>query len=250
MSLSAIVIIPARYASQRLPGKPLLQLSGKSMIERVYRRACTIQAAADVIVATDDQRIYDAVRQFGGRVEMTPVDCRNGSERVGLVAKNADADIVVNLQGDEPLFPVEPIDEAIRALQKDRTLNVATLGAPLTEEKEWRNPAAVKVVVSADDLALYFSRAPIPWPRDDDFRRSDVLMRHIGVYVYRRSFLLEMLHLPECELEKIEKLEQLRILYYGHAIKVLRATTLSPGVDTAEDIAIVERLINQKGPSL
>ena len=250
MSQSAIVIIPARYASHRLPGKPLLQLSGQTMIERVYRRAQQIEAVDDVIVATDDSRIYDAVNGFGGKVVMTPKECRNGSERVGGVAKSLSAEIIVNLQGDEPLFPCEPISAAINALREDDKLNVATLGGPLLKEQDWQNPSVVKVVLSANDMALYFSRAPVPWPRDDTFKPSESLLRHIGVYVYRRHFLLQLLDMPECELEKIEKLEQLRILYNGQAIKVLRATSLSPGVDTPEDIAVVEQLINEKGLSL
>ena len=251
MSQSAIVIIPARYASHRLPGKPLLQLSGKTMIERVYRRAMEIDGVDGTLVATDDQRIYDAVTAFGGQVRMTPSSCRNGSERVGLVARDlVDADIVINLQGGEPLFPKAPVSAAIKVLREQPDLMVATLGAPLETEAEWKNPDIVKVVVDASDRALYFSRAPIPWPRDDAFSPTECLLRHIGVYVYRRKFLLNLQELSECVTENIEKLEQLRILHYGYAIKVLRAKAASPGVDTPEDVAIVEQLINQKGQSL
>ncbi len=242
-----VVVIPARYASTRLPGKPLISLLGKPMIQWVYERARQIPGVTEVLVATDDQRIARVIAAAGGAAIMTPADIPNGSERVGFVVREMEADIVVNLQGDEPLFSSPAIAGAIRALLEDPDLPVATLGYPLRDVRAWQNPAVVKVVVNRLGNALYFSRAAIPFPRDRAFQPLPVLYRHIGVYVYRKSFLMKFLSWPEGILEQCEKLEQLRILERGYPIKVLESDHLSPGVDTPEDIPVVETALKEKG---
>ena len=247
MNSRVAVVIPARYASSRLPGKPLIALAGKPMIEWVYRQARQIHDATEIVVATDDARIVEAVHAFGGKALMTPVDCANGSERVGWVARSLTADIIVNLQGDEPLVSPEAVSMAIRALQQNPALGVATLGFPLRTALEWQNPSIVKVLVDVNCRALLFSRAPIPYPREATFSPLPMLFRHIGVYVYRKSFLMKFLSWPEGVLEGVEKLEQLRILERGHAIRVIEADALSPGVDTPDDIPAVEEFLKAKG---
>ena len=247
MTSDVAVVIPARYAASRLPGKPLIPIAGKPMIQWVYERALQIRNVSQVIVATDDLRIADTVKQFGGVAIMTPENCANGSERVGIVAHQIDADIVVNLQGDEPLISPAAVTQAIMALQQNPALSVATLGFPLEDAFDWQNPAIVKVLVNCNMQAIYFSRAPIPHPRDDEFQPLPLLFRHIGVYVYRKNFLLQFLEWPEGVLEKVEKLEQLRIVERGFPIHVVLAESLSPGVDTPEDLPKVEELIKQRG---
>ena len=247
MSQRATIVIPARYASTRLPGKPLLSLAGKPMIQWVYERATQIPNAGKVIVATDDKRIYDVVCGFGGNAQMTPETLATGSERVGVVARDLTSEIVVNLQGDEPLIPAAAVAKAIELVENDNNCHVATLGCPLTSTDEWENPSIVKVVTDINDVALYFSRAAIPHPRDKAFIPSRRLMRHIGVYVYRRKFLLDYLQWPAGDLESIELLEQLRILERGYRMRVARTDSMSPGVDTAEDVKVVEDMIKMKG---
>ncbi len=241
------VIIPARYASQRLPGKPLLKIAGKPMIQWVYERAKQIPGVGKVVVATDDERISEAVTSFGGEAYMTPVTISNGSERVGAVAENMQTDIIVNLQGDEPLISPDSVGRAIQEMNKEPNLQVTTLGYPLRYEEEWHNPAVVKILVDNYHNAIYFSRAAIPFPRDNGFRPIPLLMRHIGIYVYRKHFLLQFLNWPRGILEEREKLEQLRILERGYKIRVIKANEFSPGVDTAEDILSVEKIIQKRG---
>lgn len=238
-----VVIIPARYASTRLPGKPLIPLRGKPMIQRVYERAAQIPGVDRVLVATDDSRILETVQDFGGEACLTPGEIRNGSERVGFVARQLEAEIVVNLQGDEPLISTRAVGAAVQRLLEDSRTVAATLGYPLKTEAEWRNPAVVKVITDANGNTLYFSRAPIPFHRDEEFSPLPFLYRHIGVYVFRKSFLMEFLSWPEGTLEAREKLEQLRILERGYSLKLVEADTLSPGVDTPEDLEVVERML-------
>ncbi|RMI20989.1 MAG: 3-deoxy-manno-octulosonate cytidylyltransferase [Calditrichaeota bacterium] len=241
-----IVIIPARYGSTRLPGKPLIPIAGKPLIQRVYEQACRIPGVDRILIATDDARIAAAVEAFGGEVRLTPKEIATGSERVGFVAREVEAEVVVNLQGDEPLISPPAVAQAIRAVQNDPDLGVATLGCPLTSEREWQNPSVVKVLRDHTGHALYFSRAPIPFHRDMPFEPSPMVLRHIGVYVFRKAFLREYLSWPEGDLERREKLEQLRILERGHPIRVIQTEACSPGVDTPEDVTIVERLIQQR----
>lgn len=248
MKLRSIAIIPARYASTRLPEKPLINLCGKPMIQWVYERACRIANIDRVIVATDDQRILNAVQAFGGEAFLTPPEVTTGSERVGLLARDIDADVVINLQGDEPLISPTAVGDAIRKLYENPHLNVATLGFPIQTEEEWLNPAVVKVIVDNEGNAIYFSRAPLPYHRDEEFRANlPLLYRHIGVYVYRKAFLMDFLTWPEGVLESKEKLEQLRILERGYKIKVVAADMFSPGVDTPEDVSGIEKMMKERG---
>jgi 3-deoxy-manno-octulosonate cytidylyltransferase (CMP-KDO synthetase) len=229
------IIIPARFASSRLPGKPLLRDTGKYLVQHVYERAC-LSAAAAVIVATDDVRIVQAVRSFGGRVAMTRADHVSGTDRVAEVAAALDVDVVVNLQGDEPLIEAETLDLLPALLERNPDADMATLAVPITSVEQWRDPNCVKVVCDAHGRALYFSRSPIPFVRDEqpDFQ-SGMFLQHLGLYAYRRSFLLELARLPPEPLEQCEKLEQLRVLAVGRCIHVGVVAHASRGVDTPSD---------------
>lgn len=242
-----VAIIPARYGSSRLPGKPLIRLAGKPMIQWVYQRAAQIENIDEVLVATDDIRIKDAVDEFGGKAVLTSGNLESGSERVGWVAKNIEADIVVNLQGDEPLISPRAVGDAIKALEQHHDIPVATLATPLTSAEEWQNPSIVKVLLNDKSEAIYFSRAAIPFHRDDPFSPLPCLHRHLGVYVFRKPLLMDYLNWPVSSLEEREKLEQLRILQRGYRILVTVTRDFSPGVDTPEDIELVESLINERG---
>ncbi len=238
-----IVIIPARYNASRLPGKPLIQLAGQPLIVHVVNRAKMIPLVDEVIVATDDERIMETVQEAGETAVLTPDDIPTGSDRVGWVARDLDAEIVVNLQGDEPLVDTEGVHTAIEILHKNSHLHVATLGFPLTEKKAWEDPNLVKVITDKNQYALYFSRRPIPYFREVDFQPIPCLYQHIGVYIYRKDFLLEYLSWEPSPLERAEKLEQLRILSHGYSIYVVEAKNPSWGVDTPEDIEFVEKML-------
>lgn len=236
-------IIPARYASTRLPGKPLLDISGKPMVQHVYERAKKAELVNRVMVATDDRRIFDAVEGFGGRAVMTSESHKSGTDRLAEVAKGLDSDIIVNIQGDEPLIEPGMIDEAIRPLMEDDSIVMGSLKAEIRDETELNNPNVVKVVVDRNDFALYFSRYPIPYIRDDSpLSLLTGRFKHIGLYVYRREFLLEYAGMPQTPLEEAEKLEQLRALENGYRIKVPTTRYQSIGVDTEEDLERVRRL--------
>ena len=253
---SFIVAIPARYGSTRLPGKPLLPLAGVPMIVHVARRA-RAAGASDVIVATDDARIAAALAGSEVRVAMTRADHASGSDRLAEVAANlgwADDAIVVNLQGDEPLAPASGIRAVAQALAEDNA-PMATLATPLGSVQELFDPNCVKLVRAQSGRALYFSRAPLPWPRDAFARERTALppdtpfLRHIGIYAYRAGFLRRFAALPSTPLERSESLEQLRALEHGHAITVRIAPEPFPaGVDTAEDLARVERVLTGAMP--
>jgi 3-deoxy-manno-octulosonate cytidylyltransferase (CMP-KDO synthetase) len=231
------IVIPARYASARLPGKPLLRATGKYLVQHVYERAC--QAKADlVVVATDDARIAAAVRGFGGRVALTRPDHPSGTDRVAEVARGLDADVIVNLQGDEPLVDPADLDLLPALLGRDPTADVATLAVPLRSRDPWQDPNCVKVVRDAAGRALYFSRSPIPFVRDGepDFTAEPPrFLQHLGLYAYRRPFLLHLATLPPEPLEQLEKLEQLRILALGRRIHVGLVRQAAVGVDTPAD---------------
>jgi 3-deoxy-manno-octulosonate cytidylyltransferase (CMP-KDO synthetase) len=231
------VVIPARYASTRLPGKPLLRATGKYLIQHVYERAC--QARADlVVVATDDERIAAAVESFGGRVALTRADHSSGTDRVAEVARRLDADVVVNLQGDEPLIDPASLDLLPELLRRDPDADVATLAVPIASEEQWRDPNCVKVVRDACGRALYFSRSPIPFVRDgrpDFAAEPPCFLQHLGLYAYRRRFLLSLAALPPEPLEQLEKLEQLRVLALGRRIHVGVVRQAGVGVDTPAD---------------
>ncbi len=235
--MKTAVVIPARYASTRLPGKPLLRETGKYLVQHVYERACRAAGVDLVVVATDDPRIAAAVRGFGGRVEMTRRDHPSGADRVAEVALRLDADCVVNLQGDEPLIDPASVEALIRVLG-DADADMATLSAPIQSAEQWRNPNCVKVVCDSDGRALYFSRSPVPFVRDGqpDFgARPPHFLQHLGIYAYRRRFLLTLAGLPPHPLEQLEKLEQLRVLAHGRRIQVGVVGHSAPGVDTYDD---------------
>jgi 3-deoxy-manno-octulosonate cytidylyltransferase (CMP-KDO synthetase) len=235
--MSVAIVIPARYASSRLPAKPLLRATGKYLIQHVYERAC--ESGADtVVVATDDSRIRDAVLSFGGRVAMTQADHPSGTDRVAEVARGLDHEIIVNLQGDEPTIDPACLDRVANLLRNDPKASMATLGTPLRSIEQWRDPNCVKLVRDAHGRALYFSRSPIPFCRDGvpDFGKyPDVFLQHLGLYAYRRSFLLDLATWPPSPLEEIEKLEQLRVLSLGQRIQVGVVPHAARGIDTPAD---------------
>jgi len=229
-----IGIIPARYKSTRLEGKPLADIDGKPMIQHVYERASKSKKLDDLLVATDDQRIIDAVNKFGGKAVLTSEKHPSGSDRVAEVAKKLDADIVVNIQGDEPFINPEMIDEVVEPFE-NKSLLMATLMHEVLDESDFENPNVVKVVVDREGFALYFSRSLIPYPRNRiDFH----VYEHIGLYSYRKDFLLKLTKLPPTPLERIESLEQLRALENGYKIKVIltRKEYIPLSIDTEEDL--------------
>ncbi|MBY7814177.1 3-deoxy-manno-octulosonate cytidylyltransferase [Vibrio fluvialis] len=246
--MSFTVVIPARYQSTRLPGKPLADIAGKPMVQWVYEQA--MQAGAErVIIATDDARVEQAVLAFGGTVCMTSPDHQSGTERLAEVVKLMgieDNHIIVNVQGDEPLIPPSIIRQVADNLAASQA-PMATLAVEISHEDEVFNPNAVKVVTDKDGYALYFSRATIPWDRDNFAKGKTVvqpLMRHIGIYAYRAGFINTYIQWPASQLEKIECLEQLRVLWYGEKIHVAVALEAPPaGVDTPEDLDAVRRIV-------
>ena len=250
MSNETAVIIPARYNSSRLPGKPLIQIAGKPLIQWVFDRARRISGAAEVLIVTDDLRIAEAARSFHARVMMSPIDIQSGSERVGYAARNMEANIIVNLQGDEPFVPVDALEKAIDLLKDTPQLNISTIACPLRSEDEWRNPSIVKVLVDKDMNAIYFSRATIPSFRYEPFRPLPRLLKHIGAYIFRKDFLLQFLAWEQGSFEKAEKLEQLRILENGYKIGVIESEKSSFGVDTPEDVAYIEKFLKERGSNL
>lgn len=237
------VVIPARYASVRLPGKPLLALAGRPMIEHVWRRACD-SGAVEVWIATDDERIEHAARGFGANVVSTDTSHVSGTDRVAEVARRLEwpaACVVVNVQGDEPLIPPAVIAQVAELARVSADVAIATLAAPLAGSDELADPNVVKLVTAADGRALYFSRAAIPYPRDAQQAAAlAVHRRHVGIYAYRVAALQRLAAAPPCELEQLEKLEQLRALWMGLRIQVADACEVPPGgVDTPEDLARV-----------
>lgn len=233
------VVIPARFASSRLPGKPLLCETGKYLIQHVYERASRAKCASDVIVATDDRRIFDAVREFGGRPVMTRDDHPSGTDRVAEVARGISADVLVNVQGDEPQIDPADIDK-LADLMRDPGTDMATLAVPITNADAYFSPNVVKVVCDDRGRALYFSRSPIPMVRDGtpDFAANPPrFLQHLGIYAYRREFLLQLAGTLPHPLEQSEKLEQLRVLGTGGTIGVGVVREAHRGVDTPADYA-------------
>ncbi|MDO3387148.1 3-deoxy-manno-octulosonate cytidylyltransferase [Gilvimarinus sp. SDUM040013] len=251
--MSFTVVIPARFGSTRLPAKPLAKIGAKPMIEHVYRQA-QLSSASRVLVATDDERVGQAVESFGGEVVMTRDDHVSGTDRLQEVAallRLGDDEIVVNVQGDEPLIPPEVIDQVAANLAQHTKASVATLCEPLANYSEFRNPNIVKAVADIHGYALYFSRAPIPWPRDDTNTASEAALpadfparRHIGLYAYRVSLLNRFVTWPPATLEATESLEQLRVLAYGEHIHLADTVAKVPGgVDTQEDLERVRKAL-------
>jgi 3-deoxy-manno-octulosonate cytidylyltransferase (CMP-KDO synthetase) len=255
----AVAVIPARYGSSRLPGKPLLEIAGKPLILWVAERALAAHSVSRVIVATDDVRIFDAVTSAGFEAMMTSGDHASGTDRVAEVARALDARIIVNVQGDEPLIEPETIDRAVHELSKNADMLMATTFEQITEAAEVLNPAVVKVVVDGDGYAASFSRNPIPWPNqavtqhgsiEAALRNTPALLfsfrKHTGLYAYRRDFLLEFADWPQSESERRESLEQLRAVERGVKIKVVAAAAPSIGVDTIEDLERVRALVERE----
>ena len=256
MKHKVVAIIPARYASTRLPGKPLIEIAGKPMILRVVERAARAASINRVIVATDDERVFQAVADAGVEVVMTAPDHATGTDRLAEVAAKLDAGIIVNVQGDEPLIEPETIEAAVAPLLADRSIVMSTTCEPIESVEDALKSNVVKVVVDRDSFALCFSRNPIPFPRaavlEHGSIRSALLARpemlrtfnkHTGLYVYRRDFLLTYAKLPPTPLEQSEMLEQMRALEHGYKIKVVAVSHRSIGVDTPEDVKLVRRMI-------
>lgn len=241
--MSMIAVIPSRYASTRLPGKPLVDICGKPMVQHVYERVRRVSLFDEVLVATDNERIANAVEAFGGAACMTSPDCPSGSDRLIEVAKSHPADVYVNVQGDEPLVEPASIEKLARTMLDDPSLQMGTLCYPISAEQA-QNPNLVKVVRAHNGNALYFSRSPIPFPRSGGI--APQYFGHLGMYAYRREFLMNFGSLPYSPLENTEKLEQLRVLQAGIAIRVLEVEATGPGVDTPEDLEAVRRILTEK----
>lgn len=250
--MSFHVIIPARYASSRLPGKPLLLIGDKPMLQHVYERA-TECGADSVVVATDDQRIADAVEGFGGKVCMTSAHHQSGTERLTETAQLLglpDDAVVVNLQGDEPLMPPELLHQVAALLDDAKHADMATLSTRIHTAAELFDPHVVKVISDSRGKALYFSRAVIPWDRDafavttEELPQTAIHYRHLGIYAYRVGYLKTYITLAPCDLERMESLEQLRVLWHGGTIQVAEASRIpGPGVDTEEDLERVRKIL-------
>ena len=259
--MSAVGIIPARYGSTRLPAKALATLGGIPLIQHVYQQARKATQLTDVVVATDDERIVRVVAGFGGRAIMTDARHRSGTDRVAEVARQRDEQVILNIQGDEPLIHPDQIDQVAACLLAHRAVPMATVMTRLTHPDDATNPNVVKVVVDQDGYALYFSRSPIPFVRNHEGSRLKVegsrpeqfpstsnvqprtFFKHIGLYGYQREFLLRFPSLAQTPLEQAEQLEQLRALEHGHKIRVLETTHDTIGVDTADDLKRVEQLL-------
>ena len=235
-------IIPSRYASTRLPGKPLKMIVGKTLIRRVYEQTSKAKSIDDVIVATDSKLIEKEVKGFGGKVVITSKKHNTGTDRIAEVAKNTDYDIIVNVQGDEPLIEPELIDNLVREISTNDNLDMVTAAAPL-RESEYEDQSCVKVVRNIYGEALYFSRSLIPYPRHEF---SVPPLKHIGIYAYRKEFLLKYANMKQTSLEKTESLEQLRLLENGYKIGVVTVKSYGIGVDTQEDLEKVIEYIKRR----
>ncbi len=241
--MKSICVIPARYSSTRLPGKPLKEICGVPMICRVWQRASRAKSVADVLVATDDERIFNAVEKFSGRAIMTRADHKTGTDRLAEVAeKFPDIDVIVNVQGDEPLIDPNLIDELVAEFV-DENLQMATVATEMTDEAEIKNPNNVKVICDRNNDAMYFSRSPIPYQRNAGKAK---IFKHIGIYAYRRNFLLDYAKMEPTPLEQSESLEQLRALENGFKIRVIKSSCRFVGVDTEEDLKLVNEIYRRE----
>lgn len=245
--MKIVAIIPSRYYSTRLKGKPLIDIAGKPMIQWVYESVQRAELVDRIIVATDDKRILDAVTHFGGEAEITSPHHVSGTDRIAEVADRFEDDIIVNLQGDEPLMDPGVVDEVAGLVKYNTAVYMASAYSPITEREDLINPNVVKVVTDCNGYALYFSRSPIPYCSAGGAREHTPLgFKHIGLYVYRREFLMKFAALGPSPLEKLEKLEQLRVLENGYRIKLISTEYDSIGVDTPEDVARVVKEINAR----
>jgi len=255
--LKIVGMIPARYAATRLDGKVLLDIAGKPMVQHVYEQASKAELLDEVLVATDDERVRNVVQGFGGRVEMTSPKHPSGADRLAEVARRYECDLIVNIQGDEPMIDPAAIDAAVQPFLDDPELRICTIATPITTIEEHNDPAAVKVVIDRDGWALYFSRAPIPYFRlDPGAQQPDeprqhpksglTPLKHIGLYVYRREALLWFAGLEPTPLEQTEGLEQLRARENGCPIRVVKVDYSPIGVDTPEDLAKARKLMSRE----
>ena len=238
--MPVIAVIPARYGSTRLPAKALADIDGVPMVVRVWRQVSMARSIERVIVATDDERIAAPVRAAGGEAMMTSATHQSGTDRIAEVAAKVHADIYINVQGDQPFTDPRDLDAVAAPMLSDASIDMATLATPITDLEEFRNPTKVKVVCDGSGNALYFSRSPIPYPRDIEGVPAGAL-RHIGIYAYRRDFLLKFASMAPGKLEQLEKLEQLRALENGYRIRVVASVAPSLEIDTAEDLARARR---------
>ena len=242
--MKTLIVIPARYESSRFEGKPLVEIAGKSMIQRVYEQAKACNLASDVVVATDDKRIFDHVKSFGGEVKMTSKEHQSGTDRCAEVAGEfPDCDLVINVQGDEPFIQPEQIDELIQFLIDNPDLDIATQKKKISDSDDLFSPNVVKVTSTTDHRALYFSRAPIPYFRGllgDDWCKKCDYFKHIGIYGFKKEVLIQVHHLPVSNLEKTESLEQLRWLENGYTIGVMETNFTSIGIDTPGDLKKIQ----------
>lgn len=241
--MKIICIIPARFASTRLPGKPLADVAGKPLIARVYEQAVKAKLPSEFIVAVDDERVYNAVTRIGGKAVMTRKDHPTGTDRLAEAAQNyPDADVIINIQGDEPLIDPELIDRLAQLFINDEKLMMATVKTPMLDEEK-NEPGNVKVITDKNNYAIYFSRSLIPYPRND---MGVTVYKHIGIYAYRRDFLLNYARMKPTLLEQTESLEQLRAIENGYKIKVITSEKRFIGVDTKEDLAKVNEYFRKK----
>ncbi len=241
--MNVVGVIPARWASTRLPGKSLVEICGKPMIQWVVERANEVSRLDSVVVATDDARILRAVEAFGGTAVMTRADHPSGTDRIAEAVSGLEADLVVNIQGDEPMLNPQMVDDLIGVMLSDTNWDMGTAATLIDNERDLLDPSVVKVVWGAAHRALYFSRSVIPFVRDDEMRGTAKFWRHLGIYAYRVGFLRKMVAAAPCELEKLEKLEQLRALHLGASMVVLETEDRGIGVDTPEDVERVEQLM-------
>lgn len=246
--MKVIAVIPARYRSSRFDGKVLADIQGKPMIEWVYRQTIKSRLIDKTIVATDDDHIFKAVTKFGGEAVMTSANNKTGTDRIAEAVKDINTDLVVNVQGDEPLINPEVIDSVIQPLLDDPKLQITTAACEIKNKDDLDNPNVVKVVMDHQDFALYFSRSRIPY--QGSHQKIFSTYKHLGLYSYRKDFLIHFTSLPQSCLEKTERLEQLRVLENGDKIKVIKTNYDGVGVDTKEDLEKVIRLISDLGNSI
>lgn len=245
--MKTLGVIPARWASTRFPGKILAPLAGKPIIQHVWEQAKKSKLLNDVVIACDEDHVLKVLQSFGAKAVMTDKNHPSGSDRIREVLKNHDADIVVNIQGDEPFIDPQTIDQLVKALMDDATSSMTTVIKVLKEESDLNNPNVVKVVIDCKKYAMYFSRAAIPFNRDQKKFSDLKYYKHLGIYAYRRDFLIDYNILPESSLEETERLEQLRVLEAGYRIKTIETTKETVGVDTPEDLKRAEQFLAAAG---
>jgi 3-deoxy-manno-octulosonate cytidylyltransferase (CMP-KDO synthetase) len=241
--MKAIGIIPARFHSTRLPGKPLIKIGNKPLIQHVYENASRCRTLTDLIVATDDERIRDTVSEFGGRAVLTPANLPSGTDRCATVARELETEMIANIQGDEPFLDPRLIDEAIDLLSTNPEFQVVTAARDNIQQDELQNPAIVKVLINSKGEAIYFSRQNIPFIRSAESLIKHPALVHLGLYIYRKNYLLKFVQMQPSRLEKLEQLEQLRMLENGDRLQVVITDRYSFGIDTPEDVQHAEEVL-------